>query len=129
MINVYLDDIRPCPRGFVAARSAEECLLLLAEFEVDVLSLDYELGYGQPNGSTVVREMIASGRYPRRIYVHSSSPSGRALMIRLLREAEPPGVAVHNGPMPDDVLREVAAADFADKKLAEKRLVNDGRHP
>jgi hypothetical protein len=132
MINVFLDDIRPCPRGFVAARSAEECLLLLAECEVDVLSLDYELGYGQPNGATVVREMIASGRYPRRIYVHSSSPSGRALMIRLLHEAQPPGVVIYPGPMPDDVLREAAAAAAADalkKKDPEKRIADDGRHP
>ncbi len=110
MINVYLDDIRPCPKGFVLARSADECLLLLAECEVDVLSLDYELGYGQPNGSAVVRGVIAGGKYPRRIYVHSSSPSGRALMVRLLREAAPSGVAIHDGPMSEQVLREAAQA-------------------
>lgn len=131
MINVYLDDIRPCPSGFVAARSAEECLLLLNEYEVDVLSLDYELGYGQLNGSSVVRGMIASGRYPRRIYMHSSSPSGRELMNRLLREAAPRGVLIHNRPMPDSVLEEAAKAaakDSMKKKEAEKRLADDGRY-
>lgn len=110
MINVYLDDIRPCPKGFALARSADECLLLLADCEVDVLSLDYELGYGQPNGSAVVRGLIARGKFPRRIYVHSSSPSGRALMVRLLREAGPSGVSIHDGPMPEHVLREAARA-------------------
>lgn len=120
MINVYLDDIRLCPKGFVLAKSADECLLLLAECEVDVLSLDYELGYGQPNGSAVVRGLIAGGKYPRRIYVHSSSPSGRALMVRLLREAGPSGVAIHDGPMPEQVLREAALA--AEGREASERI-------
>ena len=120
MINVYLDDIRLCPKGFVLAKSADECLLLLAECEVDVLSLDYELGYGQPNGSAVVRGLIAGGKYPRRIYVHSSSPSGRALMVRLLREAGPSGVVIHDGPMPEQVLREAALA--AEGREASERI-------
>lgn len=110
MINVYLDDVRPCPQGFVAARSAEECLLLLAECEVDVLSLDFELGLGQPNGLSVVHGMIATARYPKRVYVHSSSMMGRAQMVRALRDASPPGLAVHDGPMPAAVLAEAASS-------------------
>lgn len=108
MINVYLDDVRPCPRGFVAARSAEECLLLLSDCEVDVLSLDFELGYNQPNGLSVVQGMIAGGFYPREVYVHSSSLMGRAQMVRALRDANPPGVAIHDGPMPQPVLDRAA---------------------
>lgn len=110
MINVYLDDVRPCPRGFVPARMAEECLLLLEECDVALLSLDYELGYGQPNGMSVVRGIIVSGKYPKEIYVHSSSMMGRAQMVRALREAAPSGVIVHDGPMPQSVLQAAAAA-------------------
>ena len=109
MINVYLDDVRPCPRGFVAARSAEECLLLLLESEVDVLSLDFELGYNQPNGLAVVHGMIAGGFYPREVFVHSSSMMGRAQMVRDLRAANPAGVVIHDGPMPQAVLDRAAA--------------------
>jgi len=108
MIHIYLDDVRPCPQGFVAARSAEECLLLLTECDVDILSLDYELGFGQPNGLSVVHGLIASGKYPKRVYVHSSSMLGRANMIRDLRAANPAGVEIHDGPMPPSVLREAA---------------------
>ncbi|MBW5448173.1 cell division protein FtsJ [Cohnella sp. CFH 77786] len=111
MINVFLDDLRPCPPGFVAARTAEECLLLLAECEVGILSLDYDLGYGQPNGSEVVRGIIVSGKYPKEIYVHSSSKLGREYMARELRAAAPAGVSVHDGPMPADVLQAAAAAE------------------
>lgn len=108
MINVFLDDARPCPMGFVAARSAEECLLLLAECDVNVLSLDFELGYGQPNGLAVVHAMIARAIYPKEIYVHSSSAMGRAQMVRALRDAAPPSVIVHDGPMPHSVLQAAA---------------------
>ncbi|MFC4304745.1 cyclic-phosphate processing receiver domain-containing protein [Cohnella boryungensis] len=110
MINVFLDDVRPCPQGFVAARSAEECLILLKECDVDILSLDFELGYGQPNGLAVVHGLIAGGKYPRRVYVHSSSMLGRAQMVRELRAANAPDVAVHDGPMPASVLEQAAKA-------------------
>lgn len=110
MINVYLDDVRPCPRGFVAARSAEECLQLLSECEVDLLSLDFELGYNQPNGLSVVHGIIAGGFYPREVYVHSSSLVGRAQMARALRDANPPDVIIHDGPMPQAVLDRAAAS-------------------
>lgn len=101
MICVYLDDLRPIPQGFTGARSAEQCIELLQAFDVDVLSLDYELGYGQPNGMAVVEHIVVTGRYPREIYVHSSSMMGRAQMVRALRGAAPEGVVIHDGSMSD----------------------------
>lgn len=117
MINVFLDDVRPCPRGFVVARSAEECLLLLAEQEVGILSLDFELGIGMPNGLSVVHGMIAAGRYPASVYVHSSSMMGRAQMVYELRRAQPAGVDIHDGPMPPEVL-DAAARGAGDRGIA-----------
>jgi hypothetical protein len=111
MINVYLDDVRLCPQGFVAARSAEDCLLLLAESQVNLLSLDFELGLGQPNGLAVVRGLISSGKYPREIFVHSSSLTGRAQMVLELRAAIPQGVIIHDGPMPSHILEAAASGD------------------
>jgi hypothetical protein len=116
VINVYLDDVRPCPRGFVAAHSAEECLLLLKEFEVGILSLDYELGYGLPNGFAVVQGIIVSGKYPKEVYVHSSSLMGRAQMVHALRAVAPDNVILHDGPMPPEVLH--ATATEADRAAA-----------
>jgi hypothetical protein len=109
-IHVFLDDRRPCPPGFVLARTAEECILLLQECEVGVLSLDYDLGYGTQTGMDVVQAMIVSGKYPREIYIHSSSWVGRALMAQTLKDAAPPDVFVSDGPMPDEVLKKVAAS-------------------
>jgi hypothetical protein len=100
MINVYLDDYRPCPTGFTPAKNAEECKLLLEHEEVDILSLDYDLGWGQPTGLEVARYIVESGRYPRSIYFHTSSPEGRTQMVHLLLKHAPSHVNIHNGPMP-----------------------------
>jgi hypothetical protein len=108
VIHIFLDDFRPCPKGFVAARTAEECILLMKECEVDILSLDFDLGWHALDGSEVARWIVASGRFPRRLYFHTSSPAGREKMVRLLLPALPPGVELHCGPMPDDVLQEAA---------------------
>lgn len=108
MIHPYLDDWRPNPKGFALARNGEECLLMLRECEVDVLSLDFELGHGQMNGGDVVAAMIAENLQANEIYLHTSSPSGRRKMYELLYEHMPKSVKVHNGPMPESVLREVA---------------------
>jgi len=108
MIHVFLDDHRPCPPGFVAAKTAEECILLLEEESVDILSLDYDLGWGSPTGLEVARYIAETGRYPRRIYMHSSSPSGRERMYQVLRSALPPGVHLSHAPMPDSVAAEAA---------------------
>ncbi|WP_219837516.1 cyclic-phosphate processing receiver domain-containing protein [Paenibacillus sp. R14(2021)] len=99
MINVYLDDFRPCPKGFVLARSAAECILLLKDEEVDVLSLDFDLGWEQPNGLAVVQYIVDSGRYPRSCYFHTSSAAGRMSMIHLMTQHAPPEVVIHHGPM------------------------------
>ncbi|PZD93664.1 cell division protein FtsJ [Paenibacillus sambharensis] len=107
MIHIYLDDYRRCPAGFALARNAEECKLLLDSEDVDLLSLDFELGYGEPNGMEVVRHILETGRFPRRIYMHTSSPSGRMQMYAALMERAPKDVLLVNGPMPDSLIEEI----------------------
>ncbi|SDX77611.1 cyclic-phosphate processing receiver domain-containing protein [Paenibacillus sp. CF384] len=100
MINVYLDDYRPCPEGFVLAKTAAECILLLQHEEVDILSLDFELGWGQPSGLAVAEYIVSSGRFPRTCYFHTSSLAGRMQMVHLLTQHAPLNIQIHNGPMP-----------------------------
>ena len=108
MIHVYLDDYRHCPKGFVLARNAEECKLLIDDEEIDVLSLDYDLGWGNPTGYEVVRHIVEHGVYPRRIYLHTSSVLGRNQMYELLSAQLPRTTELHGGPMPQSVLDEIA---------------------
>ncbi|GKU79263.1 cyclic-phosphate processing receiver domain-containing protein [Paenibacillus sp. L3-i20] len=110
MIHVYLDDYRHCPAGFILARNAEECKLLIDNETIDILSLDYDLGWGQPTGLEVVRHLIAGGNYPKRIYLHTSSASGKLQMYHYLSENIPNDVMLHGGPMPQNILDEIANA-------------------
>lgn len=109
MIHVYLDDYRPSPSGFTMALDAASCIAIINEQEIDVLSLDYDLGWGQPTGLEVVAHLVESGRYPREIYLHTSSPSGRERMHHLLAQHAPAHVRIHNRAMPDEVLARIAA--------------------
>ncbi|WP_281887265.1 cyclic-phosphate processing receiver domain-containing protein [Paenibacillus sp. YYML68] len=108
MIHVYLDDWRKPPASFTLASTADECLLLLNECDVDVLSLDYDLGWNAPNGFEVVRGMLLSGRFARRIYLHTSSDVGRRRMYEALYAGKPEHVELHNGPTPDELLLQLA---------------------
>ncbi len=110
MIHLYLDDYRPCPKGFALARDGEECLMMLRDCEVDILSLDHELGFGQMDGTDVVKAMIHEGLYAREIYLHTSSMSGKKSMYELLYQAKPEHVIVHNGPIPAERLEQIARA-------------------
>ncbi|WP_020616306.1 cyclic-phosphate processing receiver domain-containing protein [Paenibacillus daejeonensis] len=109
MIHVYLDDYRPTPTGFTAALDAASCITLINEQEIDVLSLDYDLGWGQPTGLEVVNHLVESGRYPRKIYLHTSSPSGRDQMHHLLSQHAPAHVVIHGRAMPDELLARIAS--------------------
>ncbi len=111
MINVYMDDLRRCPKGFVLARDAEECLLLLRESEVKVLSLDYDLGPKQPTGMDLVRAMITENLYAHEIYLHSSSLYGKMNMYQMLIQHKPETIKVVNGPVPEQLLEQIGRSE------------------
>ncbi|MEK8128591.1 cyclic-phosphate processing receiver domain-containing protein [Paenibacillus filicis] len=119
-IDLYLDDLRPCPPGFALARSAEECLLMVKECRIGILSLDYDLGWGAPNGMDVVRGLIASGTFPDRIYLHTSSESGRRQMYEALYQSKPDRTELYAGPMPYEMLAERAAQAGKPSKKAKE---------
>ena len=108
-MNVFLDDLRPCPRGFVYAQNRDECVELLRSEPIGILSLDYDLGWGQPTGYEVALYIAQSGRYPDEIYLHTSSREGLEQMYKVLSDALPPGKLLFGGSMPDEVLARAAA--------------------
>lgn len=108
MIHVYLDDFRHCPDGFVLAKNAEECKLLIDLEQIDILSLDYDLGWNEPTGYEVVRHLLHSERYPRRIYLHTSSMYGRQQMYDALRQVLPVDFELYARPMTRQELDEAS---------------------
>ncbi|MFH5183399.1 cyclic-phosphate processing receiver domain-containing protein [Paenibacillus sp. TAB 01] len=100
MINVFLDDLRPRPKGYLLARSVQECIKLIRSHEVGVLSLDYNLGRGRPTGASVVGYIIKKKRYPKKIILHTADRSGRRRMYRVLKRGMPKTVNVLIRPKP-----------------------------
>ncbi|OKP84711.1 cell division protein FtsJ [Paenibacillus helianthi] len=109
MINLFMDDYRKRPEGFALARSTEECLMLLRECEVELLSLDYDMGPDDYSGSEVAKRIILEKLFPREIYLHTSSLQGRREMYEILYPAIPADVGLHNGPLDPSRLLEIAS--------------------
>ncbi len=110
MINIFMDDCRRRPEGFTLARTTDECLLLLRECEVNILSLDYDMGPYDYNGDEVAGRIVLEQLYPREIYLHTSSPQGRRAMYEMLYAAVPRETVLYNRPLSHEQLAEIAAA-------------------
>lgn len=84
MINLYVDDIRKCPDGFVITRNYDEAIELLNSNEVNILSLDHDLGINdkgiEKNGYDIVKYICEHGISPRKIYIHSDNVVGKENM-------------------------------------------------
>jgi hypothetical protein len=88
MTDIYLDDERQTPPGFARTFTVESTIALLGRQDeaVGTLSLDNDLGEGQPEGRMVVRYLEEqrfndpSFPLPERILVHSANPVAAADM-------------------------------------------------
>ena len=49
-MNVYMDDQRSCPYGYVLATTVESALQIVRDNEVNIISLDYNMGWRQKSG-------------------------------------------------------------------------------
>jgi hypothetical protein len=84
-MKVYLDDTRPAPPGWRAARWPDEVVLLIDAGGVTHVSLDHDLGDDErATGYDVLRwleEAVATrGLVPPEITIHTANPSARIRM-------------------------------------------------
>lgn len=89
MINIYVDDLRDCPIGFVIARTYEEAINLLESNKVNILSLDHDLGEDLkgnllPTGYDLVKYICENNIKVNKIYIHTDNPVGRENMYQTL---------------------------------------------
>jgi hypothetical protein len=109
VINIYLDDSRPVPKGFILVKDVRNCTMLLMDNKnkVNILSLDHDLGE-EPTyetGYDVVKFLINQyylyniNYFPKKIYLHSANPVGRMNMLQLLERYKPDDVKVYNSPI------------------------------
>ena len=110
MINLFLDDLRDCPDGFILVKTVSQLIYKLDELkeldqEVKILSLDHDLGENEPTGYDFVKYLIELGQYnpniyPKQIFLHTADGVGRDNMFKLLERYKPDWVKLHRGPMP-----------------------------
>ncbi len=90
-MKIWLDDLRPAPEGYRAARSVNEAICLVENAErdgetVEVVDCDHDLGDYFPDGGDGIRFLdwlCERGTfYP--IALHTANPVGRDNMLRLI---------------------------------------------
>jgi len=87
---MWLDDMRPAPRGWTRAHDADQAKQLLMSGDVVESSLDHDLGLGEPDGTDLVTWMIENDVWPPvRPCVHSANPAGAARMNQLIDDYGP----------------------------------------
>lgn len=99
-MKVFLDDCRPTPVGWVAARWPDEVIRLLELGTVTEISLDHDLGDDERGtGYDVlawIEEAVATrGFRPPEIQVHSANPAARQRMLAAIGSIE--RIARHPG--------------------------------
>lgn len=95
-INLYLDDKRACPAGFIKAKTIEEAIYYLENYQVHILSLDHDLGedgtgFILPTGYDLVKYFCENGLRANKIHIHTSNPVGRDNMYKTLIRAQERG--------------------------------------
>ncbi|WP_019227239.1 cyclic-phosphate processing receiver domain-containing protein [Sedimentibacter sp. B4] len=107
-INLYVDDLRDCPQGFIIARTIEKALYYFENFYIGILSLDHDLGLDQqenllPTGYDLVKIICEKGLRADKIYIHTDNPVGRENMYKTLLSAQNRGfiaydISIYNYP-------------------------------
>jgi hypothetical protein len=92
-INLYVDDLRDCPDGFIIARTVEQAKYYLENFHIEILSLDHDLGIDElgnlrPTGYDLVKYICEKGLRAEGIYLHTDNSVGRENMYQTLLGAQ-----------------------------------------
>jgi len=100
-INLYLDDLRDCPEGFVIARTVDQAKYYFDNFSIEILSLDHDLGTDEqgslvPTGYDLVKYICENGLRVNKIYLHTDNSVGRENMYQTLLGAKRRGFIDQN---------------------------------
>jgi len=88
-INIYLDDKRKCPIGYVQTTTVEDTIELLKRCSVKSLSLDHDLGYKKTGYDVLswIEEQVVKTSYvpPELILIHTANPGARPKMLAAVK--------------------------------------------
>lgn len=89
-MKIWLDDLRPAPKGFVWCRSVNEAKRAIEEAEksasVELIDCDHDLGdYAQDGGDGIkLLDWLAERGTFYQIALHTMNPVGRDNMLRTI---------------------------------------------
>ncbi|MGG3772957.1 cyclic-phosphate processing receiver domain-containing protein [Heyndrickxia faecalis] len=92
--NVYLDDLRDIPEGFVGVRTMEEAVEAIEHYYIHILSLDHDLGMDEEGnlrktGYDLIKYICEKGiRVANKIYLHTDNVVGRENMYQTFLAAQ-----------------------------------------
>ena len=97
MINIWLDDIRPAPKGFIWVKTVNELINLVSKYykdaypKINIISLDNDLGENEPEGYKFL-DHLEFMHYkfeiplPNEIRVHSANAIARKRMNQIINK-------------------------------------------
>lgn len=95
-MKIWVDDLRPVPRGYEGTKSVEETILLIEELEskgieIELIDLDHDLGdYAVYGGDAIkILDYLAERETYYPIEIHTANPVGRANMERMIERYWP----------------------------------------
>ncbi|EOO75830.1 hypothetical protein ABH963_001187 [Bacillus sp. RC55] len=90
-MNVYMDDQRSCPYGYVLATTVESALQIVRDNEVNIISLDYNMGWRQKSGLDFVEAFCNEGLYVNEIHLHTNDVIGMHQMKKSIERGKENG--------------------------------------
>ncbi len=95
-MKIWVDDIRPVPRGYEGTKSVDETIQLIEELEekgeeIELIDLDHDLGdYAIYGGDAIkILDYLAERETYYPIEIHTANPVGRANMERMIERYWP----------------------------------------
>ncbi|MBO1624252.1 cyclic-phosphate processing receiver domain-containing protein [Bacillus arachidis] len=90
-MNVYMDDQRPSPFGYVLVTTVEAALKIVREYDVSLLSLDYNMGWRQKNGLDFLEVFCMEGLHVKEIHLHTNDSIGMQYMLERINKGKEAG--------------------------------------
>ena len=90
-MNVYMDDQRSCPYGYVLATTVESALQIVRDNEVNIISLDYNMGWRQKSGLDFVEAFCNESLYVNEIHLHTNDVIGMHQMKKSIERGKKNG--------------------------------------
>ncbi len=95
-VKIWVDDLRPIPKGYEGTRSVNETIALIQEIEdnngsIELIDLDHDLGDFASDGGDAIKilDFLAERETFYPIEIHTANPVGRANMERMIERFWP----------------------------------------